>query len=141
MSPTKYIYNDIIFDSKPEIAYYIWLTDNNIKFIYKPKTNIQYEFDGKTFNYYPDFYLVETDQLIEIKGDHFFKDDGTMYCPFRDSDWTDEYYYKMCQKYELKHQTMIKNNVKILKSEQYNIYLKYISEKYGKKYLDSFKHT
>ena len=40
VSPTKYNYNDIIFDSKPEIAYYIWLTDNNIKFIYKPKTYI-----------------------------------------------------------------------------------------------------
>lgn len=32
-------------------------------------------------------------------------------------------------------------NILIIKSEQYNIYLKYISEKYGKKYLDSFKHN
>jgi hypothetical protein len=29
-----YKYNNIIFDSSWELAYYIWLNDNNIKFIY-----------------------------------------------------------------------------------------------------------
>lgn len=36
----KYQFNGICFDSFPEIAYYIWLTDNNITFQYQP--NIQF---------------------------------------------------------------------------------------------------
>lgn len=30
----RYVYNGVRFDSGPEIAYYIWLSDNNIEFTY-----------------------------------------------------------------------------------------------------------
>ena len=32
----RYIYNGISFDSSPEIAYYVFLTDHKIKFTYHP---------------------------------------------------------------------------------------------------------
>lgn len=64
------------FDSIYEIAYYIWLVDNNIRFKYEPDMSILYIFDGKQHWYMPDF-IVEG-KIIEIKGDHFFKEDGTM---------------------------------------------------------------
>ena len=38
-------------------------------------------------------------------------------------------------KYEAKHQCMITNKVKILKSADYEKYLKYVDEKYGKDFL------
>ena len=34
----------------------------------------QYEYEGKTRNYYPDFYLVEDDKYVEIKGYETEKD-------------------------------------------------------------------
>jgi len=36
----KYLYDNIMFDSSPEIAYYIWLKDHDIEFIFHPNLNI-----------------------------------------------------------------------------------------------------
>jgi hypothetical protein len=33
-SNVKYMYDSIKFDSAPELAFYIWLKDNNIEFEY-----------------------------------------------------------------------------------------------------------
>ena len=43
--------------------------------------------------------------------------------------------------YESKHQCMKDNNIIILKSKDYQKYLDYISEKYGKDYLKQFKNN
>ena len=77
----------------------------------------------------PDF-IVEG-QIIEIKGDHFFKEDGTMQNPFDHS---------QDGLYEAKHQCMLKNNVKIIKASQMKDILKYIHKTYGKGYLKQFKN-
>ena len=108
----KYVFNNINFDSAPEIAFYIWLSDNNVKFKYQPSISFEYEFEGEKFFYFPDFLLEDENKLIEIKGDHFFKD-GKMVCPFRKKSWSDEKYAKVCEKYEAKHQCMLKNIVKV----------------------------
>ena len=126
---TKYKYENINFDSKPEIAYYIWLKDNNIDFVYQPNVKFEYLYENKLYYYIPDF-KVEN-EYIEIKGLQFFKNydiNETMINPF---DRTQD------AKYEAKHQCMIKNNVKILTDTK--IYENYIKNKYGKTYLDSFK--
>ena len=133
----RYFYCDMTFDSLPEIAFYIWLTDMKKKFQYRPNVHFNYECNGHTYTYFPDF-LVE-DQLVEIKGDHFFNEDGTMKCPFRYPDSTDEQYKLICEKYEAKHQCMLKNNVKILRNADYNKYIKYVEQTYGKDYLSKFK--
>jgi len=132
-----YFYNNQYFDSKPELAYYIWLTDNKIKFEYHGSSYFEYEFQGKTYRYFPDFKLLDSDIFIEIKGDQFFKSDGTMYCPYKNKKWTPEYYDTLCQHYEAKHQCMLKHDVQILRNNEYKKFIKYIDEKYGKKYLNS----
>ena len=40
---------------------------------------------------------------------------------------------------ESKHQCMIKHNVKIITSAQYEKYLSYVESKYGKDYIKSLK--
>ena len=41
----KYKFDDYIFDSSWELAYYIWLKDNNIEFEYHPKDTFIYEYN------------------------------------------------------------------------------------------------
>lgn len=119
--------NIVKFDSAPEVAYYIWLKDNNISFEHEPMT-INYDFNGKTHVYMPDF-IVEG-QLIELKGNQFFKEDGTMQNP---------YDHSQDGVYEAKHQCMIANNVKILRSNDYQKYVDYVNNKYGKDFLSTLK--
>ena len=126
---TKYKYENINFDSKPEIAYYIWLKDNNIDFEYQPNVKFEYLYENKLCYYIPDF-KVEN-EYIEIKGLQFFKNydiNETMINPF---DRTQD------AKYEAKHQCMIKNNVKIITDTKF--YEDYINNKYGKNYIKQFK--
>ena len=133
----RYLFEDKTFDSLTEIALYIWLKDNNKAFEYQPKVSFTYEYDGKQFSYFPDFIIDGA--FFEIKGDHFFKEDGTMFLPYRDKAWTDDQYMWMCGKYEAKHQCMIKNNVKILRHKDCKKYIDYVEQKYGKGYLAQFK--
>ena len=134
----KYLYDNLQFDSAPELAYYIWLKDNNIKFQFQPEHSFEYEHNGKKFLYFPDFFLEDEQQFVEIKGDHFFVESGQMICPFRKKKWSDERYADECAKYEAKHQCMLKNNVKIMRSDEYLFFVQYIQEKHGK---DFFKNT
>jgi hypothetical protein len=67
MKPTWGEYNKIWFRSNWEILYAKYLDNNNIGWLYEPKT-----FDLKTTTYTPDFYLPEKDLYIEIKG--YFSD-------------------------------------------------------------------
>ena len=63
-------YDNINFDSGWEIQYYIWLKDNNINFIYQPNP-IEYFIENKKHYYHPDFYLIDTNEYIEIKASRF----------------------------------------------------------------------
>lgn len=59
------IYKGIKCDSSWELAFVIYCIDNNIK-IERYDKSLQYTFNGKICNFYPDF-LVEN-ELVEIKG-------------------------------------------------------------------------
>lgn len=133
----RYVYDSISFDSAPEIAFYIYLKDNNIPFKYQPNISFEYSFDGKLHKYFPDFKVG--DIFFEIKGDHFFKD-GKMICPYRDKSWSDVKYEIECAKYEAKHQCMLVNNVVILTSKDYKMFIMYVNQTYGKGYLNQFKN-
>jgi hypothetical protein len=127
---SKYTYDSKSFDSAPEIALYIYLKDNNIDFEYQPNIKFEYLIGEKTRYYFPDFRIE--DKYYEIKGDQFFDSDNKMINPYdRSQDVL----------YESKHQCMRNNNVTILKSNDYQKYIDYISEKYGKDYLKQFKNT
>lgn len=128
---SKYLYNKIYFDSKPELAFYIYCTDKKIPIQYHPNLNFKYQHNDKYHYYFPDFILLDTNQIIEIKGDHMIdQSTGKWICPWNKS---------LNSLYEAKHQFILALNIKILYSKNYNIYINYVNEKYGKKYLTTFK--
>lgn len=43
------------FDTAPELAYFIWLKDNNINFEYHPEKFFEYSFNDTIRRYFPDF--------------------------------------------------------------------------------------
>ena len=133
----KYIYDDIQFDSAPELVFCIWLKDHNIPFEYQPNESFSYEFNGKQHLYFPDFKV--NGQFIEIKGDHFFDSSGKMICPYRHKNMTDKEYEDICAQFEAKHQCMLANDVVILCYKDYKPFLDYVSQKYGKDYLKQFR--
>lgn len=121
---SKYYYNNCWFDSSWELAYYIWLTDNNIMFEYHPNIYFEYEYNNKKYKYYPDFLV--NNELYEIKGDHFFDENNNYINPFNK---------EKNNKAFAKYQCIIKNNVKVLKYKD----IAFILNKYGKKYFKQFK--
>ena len=61
------IAGNVYIRSSYELEYVKWLDKNNIKW----KSNLikfPYYFAGKFRYYYPDFYLIDTEEYIEIKG-------------------------------------------------------------------------
>lgn len=121
----KYLFDGVNFDSMPEIAYYIYLRDHNIEFEYQPNKPIFYFVNGKMHAYHPDF-LVEG-RLVEIKGKQYFKN-GKLIDP----------YTKNNERAEAKYQCMLENDVKLIIGDDYQQYLDYVKEKYGKDYLKRF---
>ena len=67
-------YNGVDMHGNWELQYAIDLDSKNIKWI-KCKESFGYIFEGKPKRYTPDFYLIETDEYIEIKGYKTEKDD------------------------------------------------------------------
>ena len=62
-------YNGYFFRSSYELSYLVYLIKNNIKFESGEKKihSIEYYFENKKRNYFPDFYLPESEEYIEIK--------------------------------------------------------------------------
>ena len=131
----KYLYNEITFDSSWELAIWIYCKDNGIE-IEKATEHYEYFCNGKSHLYFPDFKICGV--AVEVKGTQFFAEDGTMTCPYRNKDWTDEEYAEVCAVYKAKHQCMIDNNVKIMRFEDVIPMLNYIKCKYGLSYLKQF---
>ena len=107
----KYYYNNIGFDSWPELAVYLYCINNNIE-IKRATIKFNYTFNNVVHCYFPDFEIEG--KLVEIKGDHFFKEDNTMQNPF------DHSKDALC---EAKYRCMIENNVEIWRSKDYQFAL------------------
>lgn len=132
----RYFYNNESFDSSSELEFWIYCIDHNIK-IERSTKMYQYFVDGCKKYYNVDFEVEG--QEIEIKGDQFFRSDGTMFCPYRNKKWSDQKYNYMNRCYEAKHKCMIANGVKILRSSELKYCKKYVEDHYGKDYLQQFK--
>lgn len=61
--------------SSYEIRYARWLDENNINWLAN-KEGFKYEFEGIIRTYYPDFYLIDENTFVEIKGFKTSKDDA-----------------------------------------------------------------
>lgn len=68
-------YKGVKLDSSWELAYAKYLDENNISWT-RPKQSFSYEFKGKKRRYYPDFYLVDENVYVEIKGYKTEKDEA-----------------------------------------------------------------
>lgn len=98
----KHEYDGLKFDSMPEIELYKKLKETGVDFEYQPNVCFEYEHDGKTHKYFPDFRIGN--EYVELKGAHFFEN-GKMINPYDRS---------MDALFEAKHQCMIANNMKII---------------------------
>lgn len=133
----KYKFENKTFSSSYELAYYIWLKDNNINFIYQADS-IPFDFYGVTKHYVPDFKI--NDRLVEIKGIHFFENkdpNGKMICPWKHKNDTPEKIKLRNELFEAKHQCMIRNNVEII--TDCSKYIEYVETKYGKSFFKEHK--
>ena len=61
------LYNGILFDSSWEVEVAKYLDSQNIKWE-RPTKGFLYEWNNSLHTYYPDFYLLEYDRYIEVKG-------------------------------------------------------------------------
>ena len=125
-SAARYFFKRNSFDSKWELAVWIWAVDKR-KQIKKEPVCLEYDFDGSTHKYFPDFEI--DGKLVEVKGNQFFKD-GKMVNPFNKSQ--DDFY-------EAKHQCGLKNGVEFWTGKELRPILDYIYEKYTGDFLDLFK--
>lgn len=117
----RYTYNNIPFDSSWELAYYIWLKDNNIVFEYQPEPLKYYWVgDDKFHNYYVDFKLEN--EYVEIKNNFLYNN------MIIEND----------SKENAKYKCMLNNNVKII--NDCSEFLTYIKNKYGKNFLEQFRN-
>ena len=100
----KYKIDDVCYDSKWEYLYEQYLIQNNIKYEYHPDIYFEYDFNGKTHRYFPDFIVYYSDaefDIIDIKGDHLLKN-------MINNENIKEHAKYLC---------MLKNNVKLLISQ------------------------
>ena len=110
----RIIYNNLSFDSIPELCVYIYCCKNGIP-IYRNEweTSIKYtDIKGYEHDAYPDFII--NGRFLEIKGKHFVKPDGTWYLPYRNDNMSDEQYSYLSSIYESKRIAYVNNNVIIL---------------------------
>lgn len=125
----RYLYKNQLFDSSWELAVWIWAHDMGKQIIHDPPY-IEYEFNGISHAYYPDFEI--DGQLVEVKGDLFFKQDGTMQNPFNHTEDA---------LFEAKHQCGLQNGVQFWTKKEMVPILQYITATYGSKYLNQFKKS
>ena len=121
-----YIYNNLKFDSSWELAFYIYCIDNNNNII-RETCFFTYNCNGTDYSYFPDFRVDGS--LVEIKGLQFFENrnpNGRMINPFDRS---------LDEKFEAKHQCMIKNGIQII--TDCSKYISYVAQVYGADFLKS----
>lgn len=114
----KYKYDNETFDSLPELALWVYALDHNEE-IERTPVKLLYEFEGVQHYYFPDFKY--NGKLVEIKGEHFFKQDGTMCNP---------YDHSLDGLYEAKHQCGLNNDVKFIIDA--SKFINYFNSKYNK---------
>ena len=123
----KFMFNNETFDSYWELCFYVYYFDNNAKITRKPAP-IKYVFNDQEHLYYPDFEV--NGQLYEIKGDQFFKENGTMQNP---------YDHSQDALFEAKRQCALRNNVIFVMQEDIKPYIDYVESKYGLGFKEEHK--
>lgn len=131
----KYYFYGLRFDSSWELAVWIYCIDRNIGINRIPKTFKFIDMNGKIRDYIPDFLI--NGKLVEVKGDLFFKEDGTMYYPYTkkkvNGEWVpltpeEKAYYD--DLYERKHQCGLEHGVEFWRESECQPYIDYCNSRY-----------
>ena len=124
-SHKKYGFDDNLFDSSWELAYYIWLKDKGISFEYHTQKIEYIGDDGKNHTYFPDF--IVNGKIVEIKGDHFFNEKGEPFNKYTKRSW------------KAKYDLILQKGGQIFRFEDIKPYLSYVKENYGDGFLKQWK--
>lgn len=108
----KYKCGDVYFDSQWEIYMYYYLLKNNIKFEYQHKFKYK-DLNGKEHTYKCDFYLIDSNEFIEIKNPSFLTEDGKLRTIYKKG-LTEEKLEERNMIEDCKMKCMKENNVKII---------------------------
>ena len=123
------------FHSSWELAVWIYCIDNKTSIIKSPAI---FKYNGpneEIHSYTPDFMI--DGKLVEIKGDQYFKEDGTMRFPYNkkkiNNKWInmafeEKLYYDSL--YERKHQCGIEHGVEFWRKKDIEPYIDYCNQKY-----------
>ena len=104
------------YDSSWEYIFEQYLKSIGIKYQYHPEVDLFWkDVNGKTHRYYPDFLLIDSKQLIEIKGDHFFDENGDFIDPYNRTEIGSS-------NAKLKFEYMKSIGVKIITSKEFDFY-------------------
>lgn len=115
---SKWLFDNIEFDSKWEIYYYFYLKNNNMNF--QMQVPIDYcESNGKHRIYKCDFYLIDSDEYIEIKGDYMMNKNNELKT-FYESDNQ--------SKLDAKTKCMKEHNVKIISKKEIKSFIDYFKK-------------
>ena len=104
-------YKDIWCDSSWELAWVIYCIDHSIPFIRNSK-GFDYVFNNENHTYFPDFYLIEKDTYVEIKG----------YCTEKD----------------LAKFKYFPNSIEVIDDQKIQPILEYVVSTYGNNYTDMY---
>lgn len=124
-SHKKYGFDNNLFDSSWELAYYIWLKDKGISFEYHTQKIEYIGDDGKNHTYFPDF--IVNGKIVEIKGDHFFNEKGEPFNKYTKRSW------------KAKYDLILQKGGQIFRFEDIKPYLSYVKENYGDGFLKQWK--
>lgn len=124
-SHKKYGFDNNLFDSSWELAYYIWLKDKGISFEYHTQKIEYIGDDGKNHIYFPDF--IVNGKIVEIKGDHFFNEKGEPFNKYTKRSW------------KAKYDLILQKGGQIFRFEDIKPYLSYVKENYGDGFLKQWK--
>jgi len=106
-------YKGIWCDSSYELAWVMYNLDHNIPF-QRNAESFEYEYNGEVHLYYPDFRMLDTNELVEIKG--FY---------------TEQTYAKL--------KSVVNTTLKILNKDDMVSYVQYASEKYGQNFISYYE--
>ena len=121
------------FDSKWELAYYLYERDVNNADIVREPVKIKYkDASGKPHSYSPDFSI--NGKLVEIKGPQFYKDknvDNELYCPYESED------SEIQQCFKALGETIKSNDIEVISSDKITKYTDYMVNGYDPTWLRS----
>lgn len=124
-----YYSNDIVFDSFPELCFYLYYRADDI-FIEREPETFKFYLNNTEYHYTPDFRVEE--KLVELKGGHLVNSAGFWINPFTNSEQAQEIA-------KARQKCAIANGVKILYESDYKKYIRWFYKNGYKK--ETFKKS